>query len=253
MACFPSLYRRCGRGEAKRRRSALAMTAGFISLLGSMGPATASTISHRMPISIAAVIGLSKIDGQGSYVPGIRCLSTLCRNMRAFRSDHLALRLRGTSMANDGRRASQTKRRGVQAVNDDLEALGPLMNEIGQVLAQIADGEPEGVFLYVEIGRGWISSNVFKDEGDAVRNLDSNSDLDHLLWDAWYAAPKGKRWSVMEYDIKGGKFEVAFKYPEEIDVETFDPDHREAALRTRYGDKPVVYPPPPEGAFELKH
>ncbi len=29
-------------------------------------------------------------------------------------------------------------------------------------------------------------------------------------------------------------------------------ERRQAALRARFGDKPVVYPPPPRGAFELK-
>lgn len=60
------------------------------------------------------------------------------------------------------------------------------------------------------------------------------------------------RWSVMEYDVKDGKFSVSFKYPEEVNVEIVDGERREAALRARYSDKPVVYPPPPKGAFELK-
>ncbi len=136
--------------------------------------------------------------------------------------------------------------------NDSLDDLGPLMNRIGQVLTEIADGDPDGIFLYVEIATGWVSSNVFKEDGKAVRNLDSSSELDDLLFDVWYASPKDKRWSVMEYDIKGGKFEVSFRYPEEVDVEVVDDARREAALRARYGDKPVIYPPPPTGAFELK-
>ncbi|RYD50530.1 MAG: hypothetical protein EOP60_11455 [Sphingomonadales bacterium] len=135
----------------------------------------------------------------------------------------------------------------------NLEILGPLMNEIGQALAEISNGDPEGVFLYVEIGQGWVSSSVFKDEGERVRYLDGDgSVLDDLLFDAWYAVPKDKRWSVMEYDIKDGAFEVTLKYPEEVAVEGYDRGRRQAALHARYGDKTVVYPPPPEGAFELK-
>ncbi len=127
------------------------------------------------------------------------------------------------------------------------------MNEIGQELTNIVDGRPEGVFLYVEIGQGWVSSSVFKDEGEAVHYLDvDDSDLSDLLFEAWHAEPEGKRWSVMEYAIKDGQFSVSLKYPEEIDVDTMDPKHREDALRARYGDKPVVYPPMPEGGFELK-
>ena len=136
---------------------------------------------------------------------------------------------------------------------DKLDTLGPIMNEIGQELANIADGDPEGVFLYVEAGEGWVAQSVFKDEGMLVRYLDSNqTDLVDLLFEAWRAQPEGKRWSVMGYAIEDGHYSVSFKYPEEIDVDTMDPKHREDALRARYGDQPVGYPPMPEGAFELK-
>ena len=95
--------------------------------------------------------------------------------------------------------------------------------------------------------------DVYKDEVKAVRNLDTNRSLKNLLFDVWYTAPEGKRWSVLEYGIKEGKFSVAFKYPEEVDVESsVDGGRRDAALLAHYGDKPVIYPPPPEGAFEWK-
>lgn len=137
--------------------------------------------------------------------------------------------------------------------SDSLDALGPLMSEIGKLLTEAADGDPEGVFLYVEIAEGWVSTSIFKDEGNAVRWLEGDvHELSDLLFEAWYMAPKDKRWSVLEYDIKDGKFEVAFKYPEEVNVESFEDERREAVLRARYGDKPVIYPPPPEGAIELK-
>jgi len=136
---------------------------------------------------------------------------------------------------------------------DRFDILGPLLNKVGYALANIANADPEGVFLYVEIGPGWVSPSVFKEEGKVVRFLDfDQSDLYDLLIEAWHAEPEGKRWSVMEYAIKDGHFSVSFKYPEEIDVDTMDPKHREDALRARYGDKPVIYPPMPEGAFELK-
>lgn len=136
---------------------------------------------------------------------------------------------------------------------DKLDPLALLLDEVGSVLADITDGDPEGVFLYVEVGEGWISPNLFKDEGELVRWLDANDDdLIGLLFEAWRLEPEDRRWSVMEYDIKGGKFAVTFKYPEEVDVESMDHDRREDALVARYGDKPVVYPPPPDSAFEFK-
>jgi hypothetical protein len=138
---------------------------------------------------------------------------------------------------------------------DKFDVLGALFNEIGVELVNIVDGDPDGIFLYVEIGDRWISPNVFKDDGHHVRNLDDSEKLTDLLWEAWYAESEEggiKRWSVMEYDIKDGKFDVRFKYPEEVDVEDFGVDRREAALRARFGDKPVIYPPMPSTAFELK-
>jgi hypothetical protein len=141
---------------------------------------------------------------------------------------------------------------------DKFDILGPIMTDIGLELAKIVGGDPNGVFLYAEIGEGWVEPSVFKDEGDVVRYYNpKDSNLSDLLWDAWYAEPseeKIMRWSVLEYDVKDRKFTASYKYPEEVDVEIFDVygERREAALRARYGDKPVIYPPIPEGAVEWK-
>lgn len=138
---------------------------------------------------------------------------------------------------------------------DKLDLLGPLMNDIGHELSRIVGGDPNGIFLYVEIGEGWVRPSVFKDEGDVVRWYDPNDDyLSDLLFEAWYLEPDGPnmRWSVLEYAIVDGKFRVSMKYPEEVNVDIVDSERRQTALRARFGDKPVVYPPPPKGAFELK-
>lgn len=136
---------------------------------------------------------------------------------------------------------------------DNIDSLGPLMARVGQELNELIEGEPVGVFLYVEMGENWVGPSVFSDEGAVVRYIDNQGDrLSDLLFDAWYALPEGKRWSVMEYDLKNGKFDVAFRYPEEVDVEVPDRSRREAALKTRFGEKPIAYPPMPEGAVELE-
>jgi hypothetical protein len=72
-----------------------------------------------------------------------------------------------------------------------------------------------------------------------------------LIEQGWRAEPEDRRWSVTEYNVKGSEFAVAFKYPDEADVESMDPDRRRNALIARYGGKPVIHPPPPAGAFEL--
>ena len=139
-------------------------------------------------------------------------------------------------------------------VSDKYNVLGPILGEIGQVLAEVVGGDPNGVFFYVEIGQGWVSPNIFRDEGAVVRCYDPpGPSLSDLLFELWYAESDDdkKRWSVMEYTIEGGKFEAAFRYPDEVKVESVDGDRVDAALQARFGDKPVVYPPM-EGMFEYK-
>lgn len=138
---------------------------------------------------------------------------------------------------------------------DKLDLLGPLMNDLGHELASIVEGDPDGVFLYVEIGDGWVRPSIYKDEGNVVRWYDpKDASLSDLLFEAWYFEPDepNMRWSVLEYAIVGKKFHVSMKYPEEVNVDEIDSERRQSALRARFGDKPVVYPPPPTGAFELK-
>lgn len=137
---------------------------------------------------------------------------------------------------------------------DKLDKLGPLLSEVGEIAATDLGGSPDGIYLYVEVGDRWISVNLFRDDGDVVRNYDHSHDLTELIWDVWAAeSPNPKeRWSVMEYEVQGSQFNVDFKYPDEVDVESMEVDRREIALHARYGDKPVVYPPPPEHSMELE-
>jgi hypothetical protein len=111
---------------------------------------------------------------------------------------------------------------------------GQFLRETGGALADMADGNANHVFLYVEVGEGWSRPSAYREEGEAVRNLDFDGDtLFDLLWKAWRAEPKERRWSVMEYDLERGEFAVAFKYPVEVDVEVFDDARVDAALPAR--------------------
>lgn len=134
---------------------------------------------------------------------------------------------------------------------DKLDQLGPMMNEIGVEATEIV-GDPDGLYIYVEMGNQWISASVFKEEDGIVRYFDPSSELSDVIWDAWEAEEEDKRWAVMEYEVHGTKFSAQFKFPDEVDVESFDVDRREEALKRRYGDKPIVYPPVPEHFMELK-
>jgi len=46
-------------------------------------------------------------------------------------------------------------------------------------------------------------------------------------------------------EIRDGKFDAQFIYPDQVDVESYDVDRRAIALRKRFGDKPIIYPPMP--------
>lgn len=139
-------------------------------------------------------------------------------------------------------------------VDDKLDELGPMMNAIGARAAADLGGDPDGIYLYVEVGDRWISVNLFRDEGSVVRNYDHSDELTELIWDAWEkeSPDPGSRWRVMEYEIRGNQFDAQFKYADEVDVESLDVDRREVALKKRYGDKPIIYPPIPEHFQELK-
>jgi len=130
--------------------------------------------------------------------------------------------------------------------NSKYEKLGPLFADIGGEMARIVGGNPDGTYLYAEAGDGWTGASVFKDEGDVVRYYDPSSALMDLIREARLEEEPGKRWSVMEYEVNGTKFDAKFKFPDEVKVESFNDGRREAALKRRYGNKPVIYPPPPD-------
>ena len=130
---------------------------------------------------------------------------------------------------------------------DKYEKLGPMLSDIGSEVARIVGGNPDGAYLYAEAGEGWYGSSIFQAEGEAVRYFDPSSELSDLIYDFWLAEDPDKRWSVMQFEITGTKFDAHFKFPDEVPVESFaDDDRREIALKKHYGDKPVIYPPMPE-------
>ncbi|MBA3667281.1 MAG: hypothetical protein H0W65_06120 [Sphingomonas sp.] len=125
------------------------------------------------------------------------------------------------------------------------ESLGPVLADIGGELARHVEGDPDGMFLYAEAGEGWYAVAVFKEESDQVRYYSPTSELGDLVWEVWNSEEPEKRWAVMEYEIKGRKFDVQFQFPDEIDPKETEMDRRPRVIERRFGDKPVVYPPWP--------
>jgi hypothetical protein len=67
------------------------------------------------------------------------------------------------------------------------EVLGPAYADIGGELAEIVNGDPDGVFLYAEAGSGWYGYSVFRLERDEVIYYDPNDELGELIYAAWLA------------------------------------------------------------------
>lgn len=132
--------------------------------------------------------------------------------------------------------------------DDMFDKIGPMLGAVGVEAAMIVGGDPDGLYIYAEDEDGSVFASVFMDEGEAVRYYDPTQELFDLIGDVWDAGDpdEAKRWVVMEYEVRGGKFDVRFQYREELDPDDYVADRREAALKKRYGDKPVIYPPIPE-------
>lgn len=137
---------------------------------------------------------------------------------------------------------------------DKFDLLGPAFADVGREAVRLAGGEPDGIFLYVEIGDGWVGPSLFKDEGDSLRyvRLDASTPLFGLLNDAWCLEPADKRWTAMHYTIEQGKFDATFDYDDLEGSEEDGDGRRERILRARYGDRKITYPPFPSDAWTLQ-
>ena len=151
-------------------------------------------------------------------------------------------------MGSELKKSSQTNERASEMAEDKFHNLGHILKEIGGEGATIVGGDPDGLYIYAEPDGGAVFASVFKDEGNAVRYYDPTHELFELIRDAWAAesSDEAKRWAVMEYEVRGTEFDVQFAYPEELDSNDYSTDRREVALKRRYGDKPVIYPPMPD-------
>lgn len=233
-------------GVAGRKRAApiilLRVTLGIAGLLAMTVSAPAATDWPSTQGPIAAPVGLAKAHGS-RFDSGSRASIPIGQ---PFPGDRVNLSAcPGWTIGRDPREPSVTKREAGPVMQDKYEIFGPLLSELGQELAELLGGNPDGVFLYVEAGEGWVAPSVFRADGDVVRYHSSeDSAVSEILSDIWYAEPdKTKRWSVMEYVVQNGKFRAKYKFPDEVDVTKPDNARREAALRAHFGRRKVVYPP----------
>jgi hypothetical protein len=130
-----------------------------------------------------------------------------------------------------------------------------LLNRLGQLLADERGDPSDGILLHAAVDSSWISIAIFKNRGSDVLYVEPDYDLfQDTLYDLWALEEGGKRWEELDYLIKGERFDAAFIYPEEIDREELSVERSKRLVKSRFGDKPIVYPPWPSDLgqpFEL--
>ena len=142
-------------------------------------------------------------------------------------------------------------------VADLLERLAKLTTERTD-----AEQDTRHLFLYYEVVPGMISPSLYRISDNALTYVLTNGTIDKLVYELWQINEYGKRWQGMAMEIIGNRFTVTFDYPdgpyppEGYSLEVSDDDDEEAgaaeveaqnnrmmaAVRTRFGDRPIVYP-----------
>lgn len=136
--------------------------------------------------------------------------------------------------------------RGNDMGEERLAKIGPLLSAIGEEAALVVSGDPNGIYIFAEVWDGSTFASIYHDEGESIRYYDPGQRLFRALRDAWDAEDPDKRWTVMEYEIRGEAFDVSFLFPDEVDEDDHASSRREVALEKRYGSRPIIYPPIPD-------
>lgn len=127
-----------------------------------------------------------------------------------------------------------------------------LMESISSlVLRQIPDG-PRHFFLYVEAASNTCAISIYQEFEDRAVWLNPSPELFDELLELWEAADDNKKWGTLMLSIDGERFTAHFDYDRRLDVENDLHDYREDTLLKRYGEKPIIYPPPPIDAVEWR-
>lgn len=127
------------------------------------------------------------------------------------------------------------------------EDTGNMLNAIGQHVADIIGKAPHDVYVFIDAGDQWQGGAVFENVEDRVICYGPSIALIEEIERLWEAADPDKKWSVIHYDIKDGKFEAEFLYTADLEHHPFEYDYRQDALDARYGNKPIIYPPMDDG------
>ena len=122
------------------------------------------------------------------------------------------------------------------------EEMGELLHQIGQQVANFLGKVPDDVFVFIHAADQMSSGAIFENLPEKVIYREFGNERHDTILELWGAAPPDKKWSMLLYDIKDGRFDAEFIYTDDLEDEWDSLDYRQDALRKRYGDKPVIYP-----------
>ena len=122
------------------------------------------------------------------------------------------------------------------------EEMGKLLNQIGQLVAKTLGKVPDDVFVFIRAADQLSGGAIFENLPDKILYHDFGHDVHDTVLELWDAAAPDKKWSMLLYDIKDGRFDAEFLYTDDLEDEWDSLDYRQDALGARYGDKPVIYP-----------
>lgn len=141
---------------------------------------------------------------------------------------------------------SATRRKVNEMVN---VTIGPILEEIGQIIAELVDGDPNGSYLYAEAEQGFQAPTLFKDHGDHIICYRPNIELCDAIEKLWETEPDDKKWQAMRYEVEDNRFNARFEFPDELNPDEWVDDRLERAVAERYGDRPITYPKP-DGTYQ---
>ena len=128
-------------------------------------------------------------------------------------------------------------------------ATGPVLEKIGQIIADLVEGDPNGSYLYVEIEEGFQAPSLFKDHGDEVICYRPTVELCDAIEKLWEMEPNEKRWQAMHYEVVNSRFNARFEFADQFDSDEWVDDRLERAVTARYEGRPITYPKP-DGKYQ---
>lgn len=94
---------------------------------------------------------------------------------------------------------------------------GKILDDIGSSIYDQLDGNVEGALFFSEVGDMIGSGWILEDAGDRmIFHLPENGIISMAIKLSELLVPE-KRWQILRYSVREGKFSAEFDYPKDID------------------------------------